>query len=422
MAKDGTSNHFIDLIQDWNHKYYYAVGGYGSSKSYNIALKLILKAIKEKRKILVVREVYATLKDSCFSLLIEILDNIGFEGRYTYTTTPLKITFCNGSEFIFRGTDKPEKLKSINGISIVWMEEASEVKYSAFKELVGRLRMPKVSLHILLSQNPVSKSNWSYKHFMTSNRIDEHEFYRDKIIKRDDVYFHHSTVDDNKFVSEEYVRQLERMKEYDPDLYRIARKGQFGVLGEKLFKTIHEMKHDEVMQNVNKLPLGDRYDGLDFGFSVSYNALVRCAVDRINNQLYIYTEWHEKDLINSEVTNKVAELLNGKYHSVIADNARPELIEEIKRKGIRITKTKKVANNKVIGANKIKSFYKVIISDECSQCFKDLSELTFKKDKNDEIIENEFSFDSHVFDALAYALEKYTETKLKHGRISRGGI
>ncbi|BCE06645.1 hypothetical protein RSC2_00234 [Bacillus paralicheniformis] len=61
--------------------------------------------------------------------------------------------------------DKPTKLKSINNVSIVWVEECSEVKYDGFKELLGRLRHPTLKLHMILFTTPVSKGNWSYKHF-----------------------------------------------------------------------------------------------------------------------------------------------------------------------------------------------------------------------------------------------------------------
>ena len=55
---------FFDFVDDWDHKIYFLVGGYGSSKSYHIAVKLIKKLLEEKRKVLVVREVFETIRDS----------------------------------------------------------------------------------------------------------------------------------------------------------------------------------------------------------------------------------------------------------------------------------------------------------------------------------------------------------------------
>ena len=67
---------FEDFVFNWDYPEYLLVGGYGSSKSYHIVLKLILKALQDKRKILVVREVYDTIRESCFDLFIEILEDI----------------------------------------------------------------------------------------------------------------------------------------------------------------------------------------------------------------------------------------------------------------------------------------------------------------------------------------------------------
>lgn len=159
------NDHFFDFIDDWNHKMYLLVGGYGSSKSYHVAVKLIKKLLEERRKALVVREVFDTIRDSCYDLLMEVAESMGVSDYIDFTTSPMQVRFRNGSRIIFKGMDKPAKLKSLNGVSIVWIEECSEVKYAGFKEILGRLRHPTLSNHIILSTNPVSKNNWVYKHF-----------------------------------------------------------------------------------------------------------------------------------------------------------------------------------------------------------------------------------------------------------------
>lgn len=148
---------FFDFVDDWDHKIYFLVGGYGSSKSYHIAVKLIKKLLEEKRKVLVVREVFETIRDSCFDLLQEVAASMEVDDLLTFTSSPMQVRFKNGSKIIFKGMDKPAKLKSLNGVSIVWIEECSEVKYGGFKEILGRLRHPTLSNHIILSTNPVSR-------------------------------------------------------------------------------------------------------------------------------------------------------------------------------------------------------------------------------------------------------------------------
>ena len=80
------NRHFKEYVTDWNSEIYFLVGGYGSSKSYHTALKILLKLFQEKRTALVVREVYETIRESCYSLFGEIagrmnLPVIFFENR-----------------------------------------------------------------------------------------------------------------------------------------------------------------------------------------------------------------------------------------------------------------------------------------------------------------------------------------------------
>jgi phage terminase large subunit len=197
--------HFEDFIFDWNYKTYFLVGGYGSSKSYHVALKVLLKCFEEKRKVLVIREVFETIRESTYALFEEIIGELNLENYVKSTTSPMRINFPNGSQIIFKGMDSPWKLKSIHNISIIWIEESSELKYEGYKELLGRARHPTQSIHFLLSENPVGKDNWTYTHFFrdeTNNRfvLDDNELYKKRVITHNNTYYHHSVADDNLFL------------------------------------------------------------------------------------------------------------------------------------------------------------------------------------------------------------------------------
>lgn len=66
--------HFEDYVFNWEQTYQFLVGGYGSSKSYHTALKIVLKLLKEKRTALVIREVFDTHRDSTFALFQEVIE------------------------------------------------------------------------------------------------------------------------------------------------------------------------------------------------------------------------------------------------------------------------------------------------------------------------------------------------------------
>lgn len=413
---------FKEYIANWEYKDYVVFGGYGSSKSYNTALKLVLKALQEKRRILVVRAVARTLQDSCYSLIKEIIENNNLSKLFKFSKSPLRITCnINGSEFLFLGLDDPAKLKSINAIDTVWIEEAAEISFDAFKELKGRLRALK-RVYMLLTFNPVSKSNWVYKYYFKTRQIDVERLYQDKLVIYQDTYYHHSVVTDNKFVNKDYIKTLDDLKNHDEELYRVARQGRFGVVGERVFKNVHKMEHDQIAGVVKYLTTNNLlnvYTGLDLGFSFSYNALIRCVVDRDNNDLYIYQEMYNKGLINQELREKVKqELKDNKYRVLKVDSARPEMVAELRMFGIRADSCKKGKNKELEDLQKIRSFNHVFVSSNCIHMYEDMINLSHLKDKKSgEYLEDKFNIDAHTVDALRYALEDYKSKELKNFKI-----
>lgn len=79
----------------------------GSGKSHFIAQKLVLKALKSKRKMLVVRKVGTTLRDSCFQLIKDTLVFFKIYDQCQVNKTDMTIQLFNGSLFIFKSMDDP---------------------------------------------------------------------------------------------------------------------------------------------------------------------------------------------------------------------------------------------------------------------------------------------------------------------------
>lgn len=413
------NDHFYDFIDDWEHKFYFLVGGYGSSKSYHVAVKLIKKLLQEKRKALVIREVFDTIRDSCFDLLEEVANAMGVEEYLTFTTSPMQVRFKNGSRIIFKGMDKPAKLKSLNGVSIVWIEECSEVKYEGFKEILGRLRHPTLSNHIILSTNPVSKSNWCYKYFFQDRKnnvlvLDDEELYKKRIMIVGNTYYHHSTVDDNFFVPASYVEQLDDLQVHDSDLYRVARKGRFGINGTLVFPQFEIQPHEKVLELMKAVKNPLEKNGMDFGFVTSYNAALRMLIDHEEKILYIYREYYSRNKTDPEIAE---DMEDWKDIVIKADCAEPKAIKFYKQAGFRMKACRKFKGSRSMYTKKVKRFKKIICSDACPNTIDELKELTFAVDKDGEIIEDEFNIDPHTLSAIWYGLDDYEVSNLKGGGI-----
>lgn len=443
---------FSDFIFDWFYETYLLLGGYGSGKSYHIALKIILKALEEKRKILVIREVYDTIPESCYDLFKEILNEMGLladeEARGQNKTkvralkSPMEFRFPNGSRIIFKGMDKPEKVKSLNGVSIVWLEEASEIKYEGYKEMLGRIRTPGVSMHFILSFNPVGKENWTYRHFFTSldedgnEKViqDEEEFYTKRTLINKGVYYHHSLMDDNPYLPEAYRKRLEEIKDYDPALYRVARWGRFGPSGTRVLPQFEVATNPkEFVRSVKELGISNQYFGFDFGFEESYNAVISMSVDIKNSILYIWDEIYMNHITDDKFATidemiQLKERLNGykeqDYNNVlVADNEDPKAISYYRQNGFQIRACRnKFAGSRISNTRKIKRFKKIICSPKCKNVIRELKDLTYLKKPNGDTVYDQFNIDPHSFSAIWYALDSVTVADVKSKVFnSKGG-
>lgn len=430
------SARFANFVTDWDYEQYLLFGGYGSGKSYHIALKIILKLLEEKRTCLVVRNVYDTIKESCYSLFKEIIENMNMlsditntktrrkDGKIIMVLSPMEIRFPNGSRIIFRGADNPEKFKSLNGVSIVWIEECSEVRYDAYMELLGRIRTPNVSLHFILSCNPVGKENWVFttffvkpetKQIATSNGIEEvtyeriiqdvQEVYRRRTVigRYNGIYYHHSLPDDNPFLPKPYIKRLDKLKESDTHLWLVARYGRFGASGSRVLPRFEVAKNAKAFkETVNSISSAYHFFGLDFGFETSYNALISCCVDDRKKILYIYDEVYinhitDDRFIKREDVIRVKQRAKNCDKSICADSAEPKTIQYYRQEGFPIFACKKYAGSRLQNTKKLRRFTKIICSPKCVNAIRELKDLTYAKDNKGNVIYDEFNIDAHTF-------------------------
>lgn len=438
---------FSSYLTDWDYKHYLLLGGYGSGKSYNTALKIILKLLEEKRTALVVREVRETIKESCYSLLKEVLEKLDMlsdeqSNRRTPTdkviaiTSPMEIRFPNGSRIIFRGMDKIQKIKSINGVSIVWIEECSEIKYQAYTELLGRIRQPGVTLHFILTCNPVGRENWVYNTFFTHTDesgketviCDEKELYRrrtiiKKINKKEVMYYHHSICEDNPFIPQSYIDTLDGLKETDPMLWVVARYGRFGANGIIVLPQFTVATNaKQFVDTVNSIPAQFHFFGLDFGFEESYNALISCCVDDVKKILYIYDEIYVNHLTDKQFADridvhKVAARARRCNKPICADSAEPKAIQFYRQSGFNMYGCKKYIGSRLQNTKKMKRFNKIVCSPKCKNTIRELKYLTYAKDSKGNAIYDEFNIDPHTFNSTTKLGVYKTMEKLERLRL-----
>ena len=213
------SNAFKDA-NDAKNRFLILYGGAGSGKSFFVTQKILLRIVSESNhRILVVRKTANTLNRSVIQLFKDIIDAEGLGGEFVQNKTERTLRFKRTkSEILFTGLDDPEKLKSIAGVTSIWVEEATELDESDINELNRRLRgfMPYYK-QIILTFNPTSDRHWIKKRFFDN--------------RADDAKTILSTYKNNPFLDSEYKEELEKLKLIDPEQYKIYTLGVWGSVG-----------------------------------------------------------------------------------------------------------------------------------------------------------------------------------------------
>lgn len=392
---------YLNDIFDYSCRYQVYYGGAGSGKSHYVFQKVVVKALNQKRKVLVIRKVARTLKDSCFQMVLDTLKKFKVFNECRVNNSTFTITLGNGSVFLFKGMDDEEKIKSVAGITDIVIEEATEISQDEFAQLDLRLRADVDYLQMYLMFNPVSKVNWCYKYWFENGTPAN-----TKIIK--------TTYKDNRFLPADYVASLERMRETNFNYWNIYANGEFCSL-DKLIYTNWRQSDEPVPEN---LPL---LVGLDFGYVNDASALVLSRIDEANKKIYVFDEHYEKGLLNDQLANIIIYKGIAK-EIIIADSAEQKSIAEIKRLGVpRIKAAVKGQGSILQGIQKIQQ-YELIVSSSCPNLIIELQNYSWKKDKNSgEYINEPQDCFNHCLDALRYSLQ-CVENKQRLGTMSKSAL
>jgi len=377
-----TNNIYYPLFNDTN-RYLVLYGGAGSGKSVFAVQKILVRLLTEKpHRFLVVRKVAKTLRYSVFSLFQDIISQWNLTPLFKTNKSDMTITCLNGNQIIFAGLDDVEKLKSIAGITGIWIEEASELEQKDFQQLDLRLRGPtKHYKQIILTFNPISALHWLKKVFFD--------------FQKDNATVVKSTYLDNKFIDPEYAKVLENLKNQDAMYYKIYALGEWGVLGNLIYTNyvIEDISLDE-----------NRYSSIYYGLDFGYNdpsALLKVAFK--DNEIYVLDEIYERHLTNTQLIELCKNKVNKRY-MITADSAEPDRIEEFKKAGFRIQACTKGKDSVNFGIDWIKR-HKIHIHPSCINSIKEIQTYKYREDKDGNVLDEPVDMNNHAMDALRYALQ-----------------
>ncbi len=393
------NRHIYDHLFDYDTFTEVHYGGASSGKSHGVFQKIVIKALKDwkkPRKILVLRKVGATVRDSVFADVQATLSYFGILNMCKVNMSAFRIELPNGAEFIFKGMDNAEKIKSIKGISDVVMEEASEFILDDYTQLTLRLRdKAHKQKQIYLMFNPVSKANWVYNAFFVK--------------KPKNTVVYQTTYKDNRFLDAVTRENIEELANRNEAYYKIYALGEFATLDKLVFP-----KYTKALLNKDDLRQITSYFGLDYGFINDPSAFMHVKIDDDRKRLYVVEEYVKKGLTNDKIAESITALGYAK-EPIRADSAEKKSNQELRNLGIsRVIDVKKGAGSVMQGIQYLLQ-YEWIVDERCVKTIEELENYTWKKDKaTNEYINEPVDSYNHCLDAIRYAIQdKITKSKIK---------
>ncbi len=366
------------------NRYLVLYGGAGSGKSVFAAQKILIRLLLESgHRFLLVRKIANTIRKSQFQLFKDLVSVYGLNNKVRFIDSDLRIKFANGNKIVTAGLDDSEKLKSIQGITGIWVEEATEISKNDFKQLDLRLRgKTKNYKQIILSFNPISKFHWLIKDFVDSN-------YRNSFVLQ-------TTYKDNRFLDDEYISVLENLINEDYNLYRIYVLGEPGVLENLIYPNVKFIGENQIPKKID-----ETIYGLDFGFNNPSALLKIMIADGVN--LYLKGMLYKRGLINSELIKEIKTILPPAEWSqkpFYGDSAEPDRIQEFQDNGFFIYPAVK---DVVPGIDFVKKFKIYVVNDD-EDLKTEFNAYKWKEDKDGNIIDQPIKAFDHYMDALRYGV------------------
>lgn len=395
-------------------RYIVMKGSAGSGKSVDTAQHYILRLMSDPgRNLLCVRKSDVTNRDSTFAELQGAIFRMFGESykKYWYINSSDMRLECiaNHNQIFFRGVNdekQREKLKSIavkrGKLTDVWIEEATELTQNDFEIIDDRLRgeLPKGQFYqIRLTFNPVSSSHWIKKHFF--DRADP------------DVFTHHSTYKDNRFIDDAYYRRMERRKEVDPDGYRIYGLGEWGEVGGLILTNY-------VIEEFDTTP--ERFDYMvnsqDFGYN---HADCIGEVGFKDGELYLCREIYEFEKDTGELIELADKRGFNRFLTMWCDSAEPDRIKMWRKAGYKARGVKKEPNSVRAQIDYLK-LHKIHIHPSCVNTIKEIQQWKWKKnEKTNEYLDEPVNFFDDAMAMLRYSIEEERKPKARLN-ILTGGI
>ncbi len=344
-------------------------GGTYSSKTWSILHLLILIAQKKLGLISIISESLPHLKRGAIRDFFKILDESP-DNNPRYNKTEQTYTFDKG-KIEFFGADESDKVRGPRR-DILFINEGNNVPWETARGL--DIRTAKFTF---VDWNPVSEF-WA------------HEYW---IGQPENAYIHSTYKDAEHVLSPEIVKNILATGERDPNWANVYIYGKLGKIEGLVYPSFEQ---------VDTLPMGNVFYGLDFGFSNDSTVLVKNVI--VGDSLYSQELIYATNLTNDMIARQMQELgVRKNFDEILADSAEPKSIEEIYQYGFNIKPCPKGPGSVEYGHQKVRQ-YKQFWTKDSVNCIKEQRNFRYVQDKNGKLTEKTTHLFSHGMDARRYGV------------------
>ncbi|MBB6716356.1 PBSX family phage terminase large subunit [Clostridium gasigenes] len=406
-------------VKNNSYTHYWLKGGRGSTKSSAISIEFVLGIMRDSQEGnltngVVIRRVKDTLRGSVYEQIQWAIYALGVERDWDIPDSKLQMTYKpTGQVIIFKGADKPKKLKSTKVakgyIKYIWYEECDEFEsMDKLRNINQSLMRGGPTFQVFYSFNPPqSQRNWANMEVQ-----DE---------RADKVVYHSDYLSVPKeWLGEQFIIEAEHLKKVNITKYEHDYLGAVTGTGGEVFTNVNVRTIDD-----EEIKLFDKIkNGLDFGYAADPLAYVLMHYDKTRKRLYIFGEIYKVKLGNSKAVELIKKL-NVQNKLITADSAEPRTINEFKNLGLNIMGAKKGPDSIDHGIKFLSEEIEEIIIDpiRCPNVKREFIGYEIEEDKEGNLKGEYPDKDNHTIDAVRYGLEsEMINKKAKIGSKSRLGL
>ena len=323
--------------------------------------------------------------------------------------SPLELVYTpTGQRILFRGADKPKKLKSTKVrkgyIRYVWYEEADE--FGGMEEIrtinQSLLRAGATYTVFYTFNPPKGQRNWINS---------------EVLVPRSDKIVHHSDYRSvpAEWLGEQFLIEAKHLEQTKPEQYRHEYLGEVTGTGAEVFTniTIRPITDEEIksFDHIKR--------GIDWGYGADPFVYITANFDSKRNRLFIFYEFFKcaakYDVIASAIRKE-----NTQNGTIIAESAEPRSNDELRDRGLRIRTAVKGPGSVEHGITWLQNLEEIVIDGtRCPNAAREFNEYELDRDSRGELKADFPDKNNHTIDAIRYALEDYIGRKIVKSTLSK---